>query len=185
MQDFRHLNTSDNELPDTTALVQTELQQLQTALRSAQRQIKWQVHQPVSMADIEKRIKQIKSGSIIGTLLFQLPFMAYLYFYLFDTDTTMKMILLVSFVVLLLAETYAYFFWAPKAMRKNNIHITFISLDIDQQKVFINEQQQLKFHSNKSLPAFILPANANADLRHLRDDVQNRITQITGLTFTA
>lgn len=182
MHDFHNLQKDD--LPDTTDLVKKELQQLQVALRSSQRQIQWQIHQPLSSADIEKRIKTIKWANVIGSIM-QIALM--FYFSVSIDDAFLRNLFVLFVGVVTVGHFYFMHFFVPPRMRRNRIIATPIVLDLDKQKVIIDkggkQQRSLKFHSKNTLPALILPRNADADLRRLRDDIQSRLTQITGLMF--
>ncbi|MDO4434318.1 MAG: hypothetical protein Q4B82_07050 [Alysiella sp.] len=184
MQDFRIAHTDD--LPDSTHLVKTELQQLQLALQSSQGQIKWQIHQPLSSVEIEKRIKMLKLGNAISAVL-QIGVGVYIYAYMWADDVLLRNVFVFLIGAMIVGNFYLIHMVMPKRMRQNPIITTRVTLNWDKQYVLINEgskqQYKLKFHSNKTLPAFVLPQHADADLRRLRDEVQSRITQITGLTF--
>lgn len=172
-------------LPDTTDLIKTELQQLQAALRSSQKQIQWQVHRPMSHAEIEKRIGNLKLGAGISTLV-EIGIAVYFSLFVFHDDAFIRN-LFIGIIGLMVATNPFVIRIVERNLRQNRVDKTALLLDLDKQKVIVNEgprrQRHLKFHSKHTLPAFVLPYNANDDLRRLRDDVQNRLTQITGLHF--
>lgn len=187
MQDFRthHISHSD-DLPDTAELVKAELMQVQAALRASQPQIQWQTHQPLSRAAIEKRIKMLKWANAAGAVM-QIAIVVYCYTVVFADDAFIGNLFAVLIAALIAGNLYFFHIIMPPRMRQNRIQTTTIMADSDKQKVIIgkgsNQQRSLKYRSKNTLPAFILPEHADADLRRLRDDVQNRLTQITGLPF--
>lgn len=180
---YQHFNQGD-DLPDTTELVQLQLQQLQAALRSPQRKITWCVHQPMGRAEIEKRIKTLKMTNLVSSI-----FNIGLVFYLANTfadDAVFRNGFLVLMGLMLAGYTYIINVYLPPKMRQNRINTINMTLNLDKQNVVIGDnkqQRKVKFHSHESLPAFILPAQADADLCRLCDEVQRHITQITGLRF--
>lgn len=186
MQAFRSGHAHD--LPDTTDLVKKKLQQLQAALRSSlQRQIQWQVHKVLDDAEIKKRIKMTVWVSAIACILM----IAVTVFLMSDFlgNELLGGIFMMMIVGIIILNIFIFIGVSFKTMRqKNQIETTTMLLDWDRQHILLKtgpkNQYQLKFHSQHTLPAFILPHNADDDLRRLRDDVQNRLTQITGLNFS-
>lgn len=163
-----------------------ELKQLQVALLSPQRQISWHVQQPLGTEEIEKRIRVIKASFICGAILMLAMTIVYRVF-IFDDSDLMIGNIMIGFSV---AYGMATLFWGMPAlsrkMRRGVFQHFDLKLDLDKQLVVVLDSRgsrKVKFHSGATLPAFVLPPNANAELRRLRDDVQNRLSYITGLPF--
>lgn len=165
-----------------------ELMQLQAALRAPEPQAVWHIRRPVGAAELEQSVKKVQTAIGIGVvLLLGNVLTAYLNglsdraFFGSPTGAASALCLAVGL--------YALILHLPEQIRRKRIAEaeTEFRLDAAKGRIWAASGNRLgwviRFHSGRALPAFVLPPDADADLRRLRDEVQNRITRLSGLPF--
>lgn len=167
--------------------IKTMLHDLQRDLRHSPNTFTWQTREFIPE---EVREKRVKLGRILTLTLFPAVFCAIalsLWFKIGQEQPTLFYILMAIFLLMFTWQAVCFYWkWIPR-IRENEYSVLDYQIDMKKQKLTIlngnTVQAEHRFQAAPRLPALPLPDTETAHYQTIRQDVQAKISQYTGLKF--